>query len=721
VNTSGVANSFSWTPGNFNGIQNSGVPYLLWNFSTATQVTIAGSSTVPGTIYAPGATVNDNDQNGLNGSVIAAAYAQGGVSGSPSCGQVQYAPFAGTISSCSTPQLTISLTAGTTTAVPGGTVHYTVSVTNAGNAAYSAATFTDSLSGVLDDAIYNGDASASSGSVSYASPNLTWTGSLAVGGAATVTFSVTVNNPDSGDKSLVSTVTSATAGSNCPSGGTNTRCANTVTVLVPGLTIALTASTGAPSPGTVVTYTITAANSGQTAYTGAALTDSLSGLLDDASYGDATATAGSVTYSSPNLAWTGNLAVGATATITFSVTVNNPDTGDKLLATTVTSATAGSNCPAGSTDSRCTSSIQVLVPGLAISLSAGSATTTPGAKVQYTVTVTNTGGTAYAGAAFTDLLGDVLDDASYNGDATASAGSVSFASPNLSWTGNLAVGGVATITFSVTVSNPDTGNKILASTITSATPGSDCPAASCTATVNVAVLTIVNSAGVSTTTPGSVVRFTATFTNSGQVPYTGITIASNITDVLDDATSDGDQTATSGTLSLTATGISWTGSIPVGGTVTVTGTRPALCCHRPGHGRHAVHDRAHQRQPGHDGPGRQRQRQPGYRSGRRYRGFGADWTATVSATGFTTGNGTAPETIPASDAFYDVTGFASTTGPANFSFVPDTNFSGDPQPVVSATNVDGDTSATWDPLIDVQVPVTAIGGQYTATIVHSVS
>ena len=292
---------------------------------------------------------------------------------------------------------------------------------------------------------------------------------------------------------------------------------------------------------------------------------------------NATATAGSVTYSSPNLTWTGDLAVGAVATITFSVTVNNPDNGDKLLATTVTSATAGSNCPAGSTDSRCTSSIQVLVPGLAISVSAGAATTTPGAKVQYTVTVTNTGGTAYTGAAFTDPLGNVLDDASYNADATTTAGSVIvLASPNLTWTGDLAVGAVATITFSVTVSNPDNGNKILSSTITSATPGSTCPAgnpaASCTATVNVAVLTIVNSAGVTSTTPGSVVRFTATFTNSGQVPDTGITVASNITDVVDDATPNGDQTATSGTLSLTATGISWTGSIPVGGTVTITGT-----------------------------------------------------------------------------------------------------------------------------------------------------
>ena len=377
--------------------------------------------------------------------------------------------------------LTMAVTASTSTANPGATVGYTITVTNAGTVAVSGAALTDSLSGVLDDASYNGDATATAGSVTYTSPNLTWTGNLAAGAAATITFSVTVNNPDTGNKVLASTITSATAGSNCASGSTDTRCANTVTVLVPGLTIALTTSTGTTTtPGAVVPYTITVTNSGQTAYTGAAFTDPLSGVLDDASYdGDAAASAGTVSFASPNLTWTGNLAVGAAATITFSVTVKNPDTGDKLLASTVTSATAGSNCPAGSTDSRCASSVPVLVPGLAISLTAGSATTTPGATVSYTVTVTNSG-----------------PDPVHRGDVHRPAGracsttrpttatrppppaTVSFASPNLTWTGNLAVGATATITFSVTVHNPDTGNKILASTITSATAGSNCPAGS---------------------------------------------------------------------------------------------------------------------------------------------------------------------------------------------------------------------------------------------------
>ena len=59
---------------------------------------------------------------------------------------------------------------------------------------------TDSFAQMFDDAAYDGDAAATIGSVSYASPALTWTGNLAPGTSAVVTYSVTVNNPDTGDK-----------------------------------------------------------------------------------------------------------------------------------------------------------------------------------------------------------------------------------------------------------------------------------------------------------------------------------------------------------------------------------------------------------------------------------------------------------------------------------------------------------------------------------------
>ena len=150
---------------------------------------------------------------------------------------------------------------------------------------------------------------------------------------------------------------------------------------------------------------MTVANTGAAPYTGATFTDSLSGVLDDATYnGDATASAGSLSYVSPGLTWTGNLAAGATATVTFSVTVNNPDTGDKVLATAVTSPTPGNNCASGSTDTGCGTTVTVLVPGLAIVNSAGVASATPGSVVHYTVTITDTGQTPYTGISVTDSL-----------------------------------------------------------------------------------------------------------------------------------------------------------------------------------------------------------------------------------------------------------------------------------------------------------------------------
>ena len=206
--------------------------------------------------------------------------------------------------------LVIAATASPPAAVPGGIVHYTVTVTNTGSGTYSGATFTDPLGDVLDDAAYNSNAAATAGTVTYSSPTLTWTGTLAPGAVATITFSVTVNNPDAGNKLLASTVTSATAGSNCAAGSTDPRCAVSVPVSI--LAISVTPSTTSATPGSTVGYTITVTNAGAVAFTGAAFTDPLADVLDDAGYnGDATTTAGSVSYASPNLTWTGNLAVPA--------------------------------------------------------------------------------------------------------------------------------------------------------------------------------------------------------------------------------------------------------------------------------------------------------------------------------------------------------------------------------------------------------------------------
>ncbi len=542
-------------------------------------------------------------------------------------------PAGGTDPRCTTTTdvtaLTITNTASASTTTPGSAVAYTITITNTGQTPYDGAAVTDPLAGILDDAAYNGDATATAGSVTFTSPDLTWTGDLAPGAAATITFTATVDNPDSGDKSLTATITSAAAGNNCPAGGTDPRCTATVTVLTPALAITKTASVSTTTPGSTVGFTITVHNTGQTPYSGASVTDPLGGVLNDATYNsDGAASIGTVSFASPVLTWTGDLATGQTATITFTVTISNPDLGDKRLVNTAVSAAAGSNCPNGSTDPACTTTVTVLVPALTITKTSSVSTATPGSTVGYTITVDNTGQTPYTGASVTDSLTGVLGDAAYNNNAAASTGTVSYASPVLTWTGDLATGQTATITYSVTVNNPDTGGQVLSNTAVSAATGSTCPSGS--------------------TSPGC---------------------AATVTIV-------------SGVLAMTAPASASLGSAAPGGTISASLGAVQVT----------------------DG-----------------RGFGANWTATVSTSAFTTGRGTPPETIPATDVTYGISALSQTTGPATFGFVPLTNLSAAPQAVVTATNVTGNTTATWNPLINVSVPASAVGGTYTATITHSVS
>jgi uncharacterized repeat protein (TIGR01451 family) len=272
--------------------------------------------------------------------------------------------------------------------------------------------------------------------------------------------------------------------------------------------------------------------------------------------------------------------------------------------------------------------IAALTPALTITKTADTGSTAPGGKVHYTITVADTGQTSYTGASLTDSLAGVLDDASYDQDAMATVGTVSFTSPNLTWTGDLAVGGTVRITYSVTANDPDTGNLILANTVGSATPGSNCP-------------------------PG----------------HTDLRCSATVTVI-------------TGVLSITAPATSNLGSGALGavissglGNVTVTDDRAGL----------------------------------------------VGWNATVSAADFTTGGGTAAETVPVQDVRYLIKGFTSTTGLATFTPTAATDLSITAQVVVTAANVHGDNTVTWNPMIQVSVPSQVVAGTYSGTIIHSVS
>ncbi|WP_250564502.1 hypothetical protein [Sphaerisporangium fuscum] len=103
----------------------------------------------------------------------------------------------------------------------------------------------------------------------------------------------------------------------------------------------------------------------------------------------------------------------------------------------------------------------------------------------------------------------------------------------------------------------------------------------------------------------------------------------------------------------------------------------------------------------------------------------ATWTATVSATSFTTGGGTASETIPASSVQYWSGPATATTGTGTF--VPGQPNAAaavtldQPRIAFSKTSGSGNNSASWNPTLIISIPAQAVAGTYTGTVNHQVA
>jgi hypothetical protein len=97
----------------------------------------------------------------------------------------------------------------------------------------------------------------------------------------------------------------------------------------------------------------------------------------------------------------------------------------------------------------------------------------------------------------------------------------------------------------------------------------------------------------------------------------------------------------------------------------------------------------------------------------------AAWTVVASSSDWTTGAGTLPETIRAGDVGYDP-GTITPTGTITVTGTPVAALAGLPAAVVTATAGTGDNTATWNPTLSVAVPVGAVVGAYTGTLIQSV-
>ena len=478
---------------------------------------------------------------------------------------------------------------------PGDDVEYTVTATNTGEEPYTAANpavVTDDLTAVLDDATYNGDATATMpGTIAYAAPDLTWTGPLAVGQSMTLTYTATVAAGGDGIARNVvfsGTPDTPTPACNPPNGDgvdptTGIACAE-AEFLLPKLSVTKAAdTTELPADGGVVEYTITATNTGPGAYTAAEparVTDDLSAVLDDATFGGITSpTDGSAELVGEELTWVGPLASGESVTITYTATYDSA-AGDNILYNLVCIPT--DETAAGQDDC---ASVRIPAAELVVdkTVDPESGTAVDARQVvTYTLSFESVGEAA-AAVDKVDDLSDVLDD------AELVAGSITTSNPGLTAelqgtdlivTGSVAVGETYTVSYSVTVDAfADQENHVLANIVQN--PDGSCDVEGCPETENPIRHFVVEKDADATTgvASGDVVTYTVTVTNDGEGAYTATEPAGftdDLTDVIDDASYNGDAAAVASDGSTvpapTVAGavLAWSGPLAPGESVSIT-------------------------------------------------------------------------------------------------------------------------------------------------------
>ncbi|ATL28692.1 DUF11 domain-containing protein [Streptomyces formicae] len=249
------------------------------------------------------------------------------------------------------PDLEVTKTASPAKVEPGGRLTYTVKAKNISKLPYPGARFSDDLSGNLDDATYNGDAKASIGKVSYKKPKLGYVGDIAPGQTATVTYSVTVHDPVSGDGKLLNNVDVQTPRSNCDQGSTDPNCASEPVIDYPEPPITVGSSPArrvVPACGST-TNTITLKNASRTPRIGATASWPVRpGTAPVAG-------AGTVTKRGATYVWRGNVPAKGKVTIAQKVKVSC--TPGQVTVITVTAP--GSNCAKSTRggDDPCTTAI----------------------------------------------------------------------------------------------------------------------------------------------------------------------------------------------------------------------------------------------------------------------------------------------------------------------------------------------------------------------------
>ncbi|HVA85453.1 MAG TPA: hypothetical protein VNF73_03930 [Candidatus Saccharimonadales bacterium] len=440
--------------------------------------------------------------------------------GGPGCTSV-------TIQSAS--NIVVQKTVNRTTASPGDTLAYTITLQNTGGTAGSV-DVSDDISALLAHGSF---VACSNGCIGTSS--LAWSGiTVGAGATTTLTYSVNLDSSgwNSGTVSLPNTV--VVPSSNCASGSGNSACRTTTTVSTsPNLVVHKTVSATTANPGDTLNYTIAIQNTGSGSATGVTVADDISALLAHGSFVSCT---GSCTGSA-TLAWSGlSIAAGATSTLSYSVKLESTGWASGTVNLPNTVVVPNSDCASGSSNSACTTSTMVTaLANLVVHKTVSATTANPGDTLNYTITVQNTGNAQASRASVTDDISALLANGSL---ASCSGGCTG--SQVLSWTG-LTIDPGATIALTYSIRLGSSGWPAGTTTLpnTAVVPNSDCasgssnPACRTSTTVTTrANLVVHKSVDASNANPGDSLAYTISVQNTGNAGATGVVVADDISALL---------------------------------------------------------------------------------------------------------------------------------------------------------------------------------------------
>lgn len=210
--------------------------------------------------------------------------ANGGATDAPGGNPSGAATFNVTAPTSETCGLAITKTSTESAVRIGDDIHYTVTITNNGTLPWTAAnpaSVDDDLTDVLGVGTYNDDAQASSGTLSYDTPILNWTGAIAAGASVTITYSVTTTTDSTrasagGYEAINVVTTGPDVPSNCQAPTPDENCDAIVALQDPSIDLVKSADvTQVNLAGEVVRYTFLVTNTGNVALTDVSVTDTL--------------------------------------------------------------------------------------------------------------------------------------------------------------------------------------------------------------------------------------------------------------------------------------------------------------------------------------------------------------------------------------------------------------------------------------------------------------